>query len=159
MFPNKFRNTFGFPCTSVIFVAEKIFSVLSNYGESGCETMYPALSTVGKPMARKQCFLVCQPLENMTGKQCSLVCPYNFGKHGYRKQCFLVCQHLENMARKQCFLVCPLLRNMVCPPLGNMTRKQLPAKPFSSLPQVLVYSCPKLDLHAVLVDLNIFFHQ
>jgi hypothetical protein len=76
MFPNKFRNTFGFPCTSVIFVAEKIFSVLSNYGESGWETMHPALSTVGKHGSETMFLgLSTLALENMTGKQCFLVCP------------------------------------------------------------------------------------
>ena len=46
-------------------------------------------------------------------------------------KCFLVCPPSGNMARKQCFLVCPPSGNMarkqcflVCPPLGNMARKQ-----------------------------------
>ena len=65
-------------------------------------------------MARKQCFLVCPPLENMARKQCFLVCPPL--KNTAKKQCFLVCPPLGNMARKQCFLVRSLL--------GNMARKQ-----------------------------------
>ena len=65
-------------------------------------------------MARKQCFLVCPPSENMARKQCFLVCPPS-GVMA-RKQCFLVYPPSCNMARKQCFLVCS--------PSGNMARKQ-----------------------------------
>ena len=53
------------------------------------------------------------------------------GKQAGKQYCFFVCPPSGNMARKQCLLVCPPSGNMarkqcflVCPPSRNMARKQ-----------------------------------